>query len=110
MSEDLRLPSLNRSQARAIARQVSAERRGDAYGKQDGDIANRVLRVLVAMHPEFFPKKRDGVCFVCGCTTFDACPDGCGWSDAPQAEGRPVLCTACAPACDDTRPTRRKSP
>jgi hypothetical protein len=34
--------------------------------------------------------KRKGICYVCGCTEFDACDEGCGWANLKK-----TLCTAC---------------
>jgi hypothetical protein len=34
------------------------------------------------------PAVESGVCFVCGCSEFDPCPEGCGWANAQQ-----TLCT-----------------
>jgi hypothetical protein len=34
-----------------------------------------------------------GVCRFCGCSEYDACPDGCAWADRAQ-----TVCTSCAPA------------
>ena len=45
--------------------------------------------------------KRKGICFVCGCTHDDACPEGCGWANVKQ-----TLCTACVPL--DAKQRRQK--
>lgn len=35
---------------------------------------------------------RPGVCRFCGCSDFNPCPSGCGWSDGGQ-----MVCTECVP-------------
>lgn len=86
------LISLTKKEAHAIARLVADQRVALSVAPSDADtlVADRALRELVAKHPEHFPRKRNGVCFVCGCSEFDACADGCAWANAEQ-----TLCTAC---------------
>jgi hypothetical protein len=47
--------------------------------------------------------KRKGICYVCGCTHDDPCPEGCGWANAKQ-----TLCTACEPLSTEERESKRK--
>jgi hypothetical protein len=45
--------------------------------------------------PVPIPSLLGGVCRICRCSDYDACPEGCGWAE-------PDLCTACAESQGET--------
>lgn len=95
----LRIP-LTKRDAAAAARFVNAMRQGcidevQVAGSNELKPADfykveEILRRVLAASPHLFTRKRRGLCFVCGCSFSDPCPNGCAWADPTQ-----TLCTAC---------------
>jgi hypothetical protein len=79
----LRIPITER-EAAAAARWIASMRIDEAAVDEEF-VIEPILRRVLAACPELFPKKRSGVCFVCGCSA-----GGCAWVDREH-----TLCSVC---------------
>jgi hypothetical protein len=80
--------AITRKEAAAAARSIDVLRQFDEVQVADALVV--IARRVLAACPELFPRKKAGICFVCGCSQDDACPGGCSWVDRSHS-----LCSVC---------------
>jgi len=81
---------ITRKEAAAAARVINSLRSGGTCALEDYTASESIIRRVLAAWPELFPRKKTGICFVCGCSQEDACPGGCSWVDRSH-----TLCSVC---------------